>query len=98
MKKFIGVKFIYSILALIIWLQIYLAFTTEYDDNYAHLILSWIIWIASFVAIIVIGIKKREWLISNIYFLVIYMLLTNPFSLWFVMDFIMRYYGLHMAT
>ncbi len=98
MYKYINIRLIYSILALIIWAQIYLSLTTEYDENIAHLILSWLIWLGSLIALIIIAFRRSERLTSNKYFLIIYMLLTNPFTLWFVMEFIMDYYGFHMAT
>lgn len=81
-----------------IWLQIYFALTKEYDENIAHLLLGWLIWFGSFVAMIVIAIINRERLISNSIFLAIYMLLTNPISLWFVIGFIGKEYGFYLAT
>jgi O-antigen ligase len=93
MRKQVTMKYIYSIILLLIlfftWRLLYNAQTLEYDDNYASIILAFLISLCAFIPLIFLWFKKREFIKQNIVLTIIYLIFNSPFSIAFAII----YYG-----
>ena len=80
------------------WTSFYKAQFLEYDDNYGLLIHSFIISLATLVILIIIWFRKRHWIISNKWLVMVWLISGSPLTFLVAAIYYQYIFGITLAN
>jgi EamA domain-containing membrane protein RarD len=81
-----------------VWYCLYNAQFLEYDDNYGLMIHAFIISLVTLVALIIVWLKKKEWIKQNLMSMIAWLVLGSPLAIVLLVVFYQNIFGGTFST